>query len=103
MALFHMAHRRDGEDCVEIARVVERGITESKAVDTESLCIASGVKVPLRLASLGCCQSSVHMCQRDGTRVHLICHANRVPKRRVRQSACCVPSRYGRCASTYTC
>ncbi len=34
-----------GEDAIEIARVVDRGIRESKAIDTEKLCLVPGKKV----------------------------------------------------------
>lgn len=34
-----------GEDAIEIARIVDRGIRESKAIDTEKLCIEPGKKV----------------------------------------------------------
>ncbi len=34
-----------GEDAVELARVVDRGIRESKAIDLEKLCVESGKKV----------------------------------------------------------
>lgn len=33
------------EDSIELARVIDRGIRESKAIDLEKLCIASGEKV----------------------------------------------------------
>jgi exosome complex component RRP42 len=36
---------RPGEDAIELARVVDRGIRESKAVDVEKLCIEKGEKV----------------------------------------------------------
>ena len=34
-----------GEDSVELARVVDRGIRESKAIDLEKLCVIPGKKV----------------------------------------------------------
>ena len=34
-----------GEDAIELARVVDRGIRESKMVDVEKLCVEEGVKV----------------------------------------------------------
>lgn len=34
-----------GEDSIELARIVDRGIRESKAIDTSKLCIKSGKKV----------------------------------------------------------
>ncbi|MCW3976698.1 MAG: RNA-binding protein, partial [Candidatus Bathyarchaeota archaeon] len=34
-----------GEDAIELARVVDRGIRESKAIDLENLCIEPGKKV----------------------------------------------------------
>jgi len=36
---------RPGEDAVELARVVDRGIRESKAIDLEKICIIPGKKV----------------------------------------------------------
>lgn len=36
---------RPGEDAIEIARVVDRGIRESEAIDLEKLCIEPGEKV----------------------------------------------------------
>ncbi len=41
------------EAAIELGRVVERGLRESKAIDTEALCILSGTKAPaLPLCSL---------------------------------------------------
>lgn len=45
-----IAHRdfekgRPGEDSVELSRVIDRGIRESKAIDMEKLCIEKGEKV----------------------------------------------------------
>lgn len=34
-----------GEDAIELARVIDRGIRESKAIETEKLCIEEGKKV----------------------------------------------------------
>lgn len=45
MASPHFETGRPGEDAIELARVVDRGIRESKAIDMEKLCIAKGEKV----------------------------------------------------------
>lgn len=36
---------RPPESAIELGRIVERGLRESKAIDTEALCIVAGVKV----------------------------------------------------------
>lgn len=36
---------RPGEDAVELARIVERGIRQSGAIDVEALCVLPGRKV----------------------------------------------------------
>ena len=36
---------RPGEDAVELARLVERGLKQSHAIDTEALCVLAGRKV----------------------------------------------------------
>lgn len=45
MAAARFEAGRPGEDAIELARVVDRGIRESKAIDVEKLCIAKGEKV----------------------------------------------------------
>ena len=36
---------RPGVDAVELARLVERGLKQSNAIDTEALCVLAGRKV----------------------------------------------------------
>lgn len=43
---------RPPESAIELGRIVERGLRESKAIDSEALCIVAGVKVFLFLNML---------------------------------------------------
>ncbi len=36
---------KPGEDAIEVARLVERSLKQSHAVDTEALCVVAGRKV----------------------------------------------------------
>jgi exosome complex component RRP42 len=45
MASANFEPGRPSEECIELARVVDRGIRESKAVDVKKLCIEKGEKV----------------------------------------------------------
>ncbi len=45
MASPHFQPDRPSDKSIELARVVERGIRESRALDTEALCILAGQKV----------------------------------------------------------
>jgi exosome complex RNA-binding protein Rrp42 (RNase PH superfamily) len=36
---------RPGEDAIELARLVERGLKQSHSIDTEALCVLAGRKV----------------------------------------------------------
>lgn len=43
---------RPSEVAIELGRIIERGLRESKAIDTEALCIISGEKVEFLVHSL---------------------------------------------------
>jgi exosome complex component RRP45 len=45
MASPYFDTNRPSDKCVEVAQIVDRGIRDSKAVDTEALCIVAGEKV----------------------------------------------------------
>lgn len=42
-----------GEDAIEVARLVERGLRQSQAVDQEALCVLAGRKVGSQQAGRG--------------------------------------------------
>lgn len=39
------AHYRPSPYAIEVARIIERSLKDSKAIDTEALCILAGEKV----------------------------------------------------------
>lgn len=41
-------HAHAGEDAIEVARLVERGLRQSQAVDQEALCVLAGRKVSVK-------------------------------------------------------
>lgn len=41
----HFKKSRPSEGAIELGRVVERGLRESRAIDTEALCIVAGEMV----------------------------------------------------------
>lgn len=45
MKLSHWTDDRPSEAAVEVGRVIERGLRESRAIDSEALCILAGEKV----------------------------------------------------------
>lgn len=45
MACMEFDNERKTADQVELGRIVERGLRDSRAVDTEALCIVAGEKV----------------------------------------------------------
>ena len=49
---------RPSEEAIELGRIVERGIKDSRALDTEALCIIAGEKV----WSLRCCIHTRRSC-----------------------------------------
>jgi exosome complex component RRP42 len=55
-----------GEEAVEVARVVDRGIRESKAIDTKALCVKKGELVRLAFVDL-------HVIDYDGNLIDSGC------------------------------
>ncbi len=51
MASPAFAAGRPSEDAIELGRLIERGLRESKAIDQEALCVLAGRKV--RCARMG--------------------------------------------------
>lgn len=45
---------KPGEDAIEVARLVERSLKQSHAVDTEALCVVAGRKVRGRCWGILC-------------------------------------------------
>ncbi|MCO5570591.1 hypothetical protein L7F22_024316 [Adiantum nelumboides] len=59
---------RPGENAVELGRVIERGLRDSRAIDTESLCIVSGKAVwSLRI--------DIHVLDNGGNLIDAACFA----------------------------